>query len=256
MTYLRASDLPWSIAGNPREQSSKPNNFFAPVFSLVATSNKVISGGELKFQIHSSSDNDGDQITFWWKSSSGKFTYWNSSASSVRWQAPVVTSETIVPIYINASDGRGKVETQVFKISVLKNANADDIITTNVVYTPIVAPAAGNPPVYYPNEDVRIGWNTVNSSQKTASGIMTCLWITANEQVPLTATSEKINVGNLAPNETKQRWTNFYIPKTTVPGYYYIALKNDCDNVVAEANETNNEAFLYIWVRPKGSPRR
>lgn len=256
MTYLYRSQLPWSYAGMPLAQKVSIQNRYEPQFSLNPGSRDIVSGGTLNLEIGTWRDADGDQISFWWKSNKGQFVFWNETATYVRWQAPVVSEDTKVPLWIYASDGRGKTTEQVAWIIVRKLATSADIITDNLRYYPVVAPRPGEPPVFYPGEDIRVEWMTTNASNQIARYLSMCIWLTPQMRIPLSPAGEFLNIGNLDPGEQKLRYTNFYIPKSTPTGDYYLAFFSDCEHSITENNEENNKMFLAIRIRPQGSPRR
>lgn len=256
MLDVLASGLPVKIAGHPRAEKLQKSNRFAPWLKIDEENREVVNGGSINLRIVDWGDGDGDQVAFWWECRRGEFTYWNPTATYVSWRAPVMAEDSVVPIKVTVSDGRGKRGYRIIKVTVKVQVTARDLVLTEVKYYPIVAPPAGQPPVYYPGEDVKVEWVTKNISAERFYGLSLCVWISTDGKIPNANPVENLNLGTYEPGESKTRYTNVYLPGSLTPGYYYLVLKADCENLVAESNEENNFGFLHVWVRPPGSARR
>lgn len=256
MLTVQAANLPVRVAGYPNTEKLQDRNFYAPWFKVDEEKREVVSGGVINLRVTYFGDDDGDQVSFWWECRRGNFTYWTPTATYVSWQAPVVTTDDVIPIVATISDGRGKRSYKTIFVTVKAQVSAKDLILGDVKYYPIVEPPAGQPPVYYPGEDVKVEWTTRNVSYERFYDISLCVWLSPDASVPNAQPQEQLNLGTFEPGELKYRYTNFYLNYNISPGYYYLVLKTDCENLVAESNEENNLGFLNIWVRPYGSARR
>lgn len=256
MLDVQNQNLPEQVAGYPQEEKFQEQNIFSPWLRVDEEQREVTSGGIINMRITYWGDSDGDAVSFWWKSRKGKFTYWNPTVTYVSWQAPVVEDDEDVVVQAVVSDGRGRNSHKNILVKVRKNVSARDLVLKEVKYYPIETPPAGQPPVYYPGEDVKVEWLNENISTERFYNISVCIWLVTAPTIPNSPAPEELNLGTFEPNEVKSRWTNFYIPKHTAPGYYYLAIKSDCANSVAESNEENNVGYLHIWVRPEGSSRK
>ena len=101
----------------------------APTATVTPTTATVASGGELSLDGSTSSDPDGDSLTYAWTQSGAQGNFSDAAVAAPTWQAPVAIGNQTATLTLTVRDTLGLTGTATVTVTV--QANADPVVTVS-----------------------------------------------------------------------------------------------------------------------------